>query len=63
MQNDWHLDRVLAAIRTAVQKTENPAIANALAAAIAKQQGGSACWPGSVNTRRRQPQAGKRRRP
>jgi hypothetical protein len=38
MQNDWHLDRVLAAIRTAVQDTENPAIANALAAAIAKQQ-------------------------
>jgi len=38
MQNDWHLDRVLAAIRTALQDTENPAISNALAAAIAKQQ-------------------------
>jgi hypothetical protein len=36
---DWHLDRVLAAIRTAVQDTENPAIANALAAAIGRQQG------------------------
>ncbi len=39
MQNDWHLDRVSAAIRTAVQSTENPAIANALAAAIGRQQG------------------------
>jgi hypothetical protein len=39
MQNDWHLDRVLAAIRTAVQNTENPAIADALAAAIGRQQG------------------------
>jgi hypothetical protein len=29
----------LAAIRTAVQDTENPAIANALAAAIGRQQG------------------------
>jgi hypothetical protein len=57
MQNDWHLDRVLAAIRTAVQDTENPAIANALAAAIAKQQGGSACWPGSVNAGRQEEEA------
>jgi hypothetical protein len=39
MQDDWHLARVVAAIRTAVQDTENPAIADALAAAIAKQQG------------------------
>jgi hypothetical protein len=39
MQNDWHLDRVLAAIRTAVQDTENPAVAHALATAIVKQQG------------------------
>jgi hypothetical protein len=39
MQNDWHLDRVLAAIRTAVQDTENPVIADALAAAVANQQG------------------------
>jgi hypothetical protein len=39
MQNDWHLDRVLAAIRTAVEDIENPAVANALAAAIAKQEG------------------------
>jgi hypothetical protein len=38
MQNDWYLDRVLAAIRTAVQDTENPVIANALTAVIAKQQ-------------------------
>jgi hypothetical protein len=39
MQNDWHLDRVLAAIRTAAQDPEIPAVADALAAAIAKQQG------------------------
>jgi hypothetical protein len=39
MQNDWHLDRVLAAIRSAAQDPEKPAIANALAAAIAKQRG------------------------
>jgi hypothetical protein len=38
MQNDWHLDRVLVVIRTAVQDTEKPAIADALAAAIAKQE-------------------------
>ena len=39
MQNDWHLDRVLAAIRSAAQDPEKPAIADALAAAIAKQEG------------------------
>jgi hypothetical protein len=38
MQDDWHLDRVVAAIRTAVHDTQNPAIANSLAAAVAKQQ-------------------------
>jgi hypothetical protein len=38
MQNDWHLDRVLAAIRSAAQDPEKPAIADALAAAVAKQQ-------------------------
>jgi hypothetical protein len=50
MQNDWHLDRVLAAIRTAVQDTENPAIANALVAAIGRQQGRKR----SVERKRRQ---------
>jgi hypothetical protein len=39
MQNDWHLDRVLAAIRSAAQDPEKPAIADALATAIARQQG------------------------
>jgi hypothetical protein len=39
MQDDWNLDRVVAAIRTAVQDIENPAIANAPAAAIGRQQG------------------------
>jgi hypothetical protein len=38
MQNDWHLDRVLAAIRTAVQDPGEPAVADALAAAIANQE-------------------------
>jgi hypothetical protein len=36
---DWHLDGVVAAIRLAAQAPGNAAIANALAAAIAKQQG------------------------
>jgi hypothetical protein len=35
---DWHLDRVVAAIRSAAQDPEKPAIADALSAAIAKQQ-------------------------
>jgi hypothetical protein len=39
MQNDWHLDRVVAAIRSAAQDPEKPAIADALATAIAKQEG------------------------
>jgi hypothetical protein len=39
MQDDWHLARVVAAIRTATQDPEKPAIADALAAAIANQQG------------------------
>jgi hypothetical protein len=39
MQDDWNLDRVVAAIKRAAQETENPAMANALAAATAKQQG------------------------
>jgi len=38
MQNDWHLDRVVAAIRSAAQDPEKPAVADALAAAVAKQQ-------------------------
>jgi hypothetical protein len=38
MQDDWNLSLVVAAIRTSVQDTENPAIANALAAAIGRQQ-------------------------
>ena len=39
MQNDWHLNRVLAAIKSAAQDPEKPAIADALAASVAKQQG------------------------
>jgi hypothetical protein len=35
--NDWHLDRVLSAIRSAAEDPATSAVANALAAAIAKQ--------------------------
>jgi hypothetical protein len=35
--NDWHLDRVLSAIRSAADDPATPAVANAFAAAIAKQ--------------------------
>jgi hypothetical protein len=35
---DWHLDRVVAAIRSAAQDPEKPAIADTLAASIAKQE-------------------------
>jgi hypothetical protein len=38
LQNDWHLDRVLAAIRSAVQDAGKPEVANALTKAIAKEQ-------------------------
>jgi hypothetical protein len=39
MQDDWHLARVVAAIKSAAQDPEKPAIADALAAAVANQQG------------------------
>jgi hypothetical protein len=39
MQDDWHLARVVAAIKSAAQDPEKLAIADALAAAIANQQG------------------------
>jgi hypothetical protein len=39
MHDDWHLDRVVSAIRSAAQVPGNPAVADALAAAIAKQEG------------------------
>jgi hypothetical protein len=39
MHDDWHLDRVLSAIRSAAQVTGEPTVADALAAAIANQQG------------------------
>jgi hypothetical protein len=35
---DWHVDRVVAAIRSAAQDPEKPAIADALAAAVTKEQ-------------------------
>jgi hypothetical protein len=38
MHDDWHLDRVVSAIRSAAQVPGKPAVANALAAAIAKQE-------------------------
>ena len=38
LHNDWHLDRVVSAIRSAAQVPGKPAVADALAAAIARQQ-------------------------
>ena len=38
MHYDWHLDRVVSAIRSAAQVPGKPAVADALAAAIAKQE-------------------------
>jgi hypothetical protein len=38
MQNDWHLDRVLAAIRSAAQEPEKLAVADTLTKAIAKEE-------------------------
>jgi hypothetical protein len=38
MHDDWHLDRVVAAIRSAAQLPGQPAVADALAAAVAKQE-------------------------
>ena len=39
MHGDWHLDRVVSAIRSAAKVPGEPAVADALAAAIANQQG------------------------
>jgi hypothetical protein len=39
MHDDWHLERAVAAIRSAAEVPGNPAVADALAAAIAKQRG------------------------
>jgi hypothetical protein len=39
MHDDWHLDRVVLAIRSATQSPGEPGVADALAAAIANQQG------------------------
>jgi hypothetical protein len=39
MHDDWRLDRTVSAIRSAAQVSSTPAVADALAAAIAKQQG------------------------
>ena len=38
MHDDWHVDRVVSAIRSAAQVPGKPVVANALAAAIAKQE-------------------------
>jgi hypothetical protein len=39
MHHDWHVERVVSAIRLAARVPGNPAIADALAAAIAKREG------------------------
>jgi hypothetical protein len=38
MHDDWHMERVVAAIRSAAQAPGEPEVADALAAAVAKQQ-------------------------
>jgi hypothetical protein len=38
MHDDWHLDRVVSAIRAAAQVPDKPGVADALAAASAKQE-------------------------
>jgi hypothetical protein len=37
MHDDWHLDRVVSAIRSAAQVPGEPTVADALAAAIARR--------------------------
>jgi hypothetical protein len=39
MHDDWHLDRVVAAIRSAAEATGEPDVGDALAAAVARQEG------------------------
>jgi hypothetical protein len=39
MHDDWHLDRVVSAIGSTAQGPGNPAVADALAGAIGRQQG------------------------
>jgi hypothetical protein len=39
MFDDWHVDRAVSAIRSAAEATGEPAVADALAAAVANQQG------------------------
>jgi hypothetical protein len=63
MHDDWHLERALAAIRSAAPSPGNPAVAHALTAASVDSRGGSEWWPTSVNRGRRQPHVGKKRRP
>jgi hypothetical protein len=45
MHDDWHLERAVAAIRSAAQVPGEPAVAAALAAAIANQHGGASGGP------------------
>lgn len=59
MHDDWHLERVVSAISSAAQVPGEPAVANALAAAIAKRRGESGWRPASVNGRRRMPHVGE----
>jgi hypothetical protein len=39
MHDDWHVDRVVSAIRSAAEVSGNPVVADALAAAIARHHG------------------------
>jgi hypothetical protein len=62
MHDDWHLDGVVSAIRSAAQVSGEPTVADALAAAIAKQEGRERVVAGSADRRTRKPHVGKRKR-
>jgi hypothetical protein len=61
MHDDWHLERAVAAIGLAAQARGDTAVADALAAAIGRRQGGSGWRQANVNKMRRKPRVGRRR--
>jgi hypothetical protein len=60
---DWHLDRVVSAIRSAAEEPDKPAVADAFAEAIAKQHSRERVAAAGVNRRKRKTCVGKKRRP
>jgi hypothetical protein len=60
--DDWHLDGLVAAIRLAAQATGEPAVADALAAAVANQEGRERVAARRRDRKRQKPHVGMRRR-